>query len=455
MPIFSHIRCLLHPGELSRVNESLRESEEKYRELFDNATDFVYSMDANGIFTSVNKSLMNRLGYSSEEIIGAHISLILSPENLAIAQQMTAKKLAGKATSTQYELEILSKSGKSIPVELSSRLIFKEGKPVGVQGTGRDITERILAEQEQRLAAMVFQSSNEAMMITDADNRIIAVNASFTRQTGYTADEVLGKNPKLLSSKRQDKAFYEQMWHTLTTTGKWQGELWNKRKNGEIFAEWLSINTIFNARSTVHRRVALFSDITQKKESEEQIWKHANFDTLTQLPNRRLFRDRLEQEIKKSHRVGLPIALMFIDLDHFKEVNDTYGHDHGDILLVECARRIVECVREADTVARMGGDEFTVILTEIGEKDSIKRIAQDIIDKLAAPFHLPAGKANVSASIGITLYPQDAADINELLKKADHAMYAAKRLGRNQFACFHALNTPIPHAELQEQPMNK
>jgi diguanylate cyclase (GGDEF)-like protein/PAS domain S-box-containing protein len=452
MPIFSRIRCLIHPGELTRVNKSLRESEEKYRELFDNATDFLYSMDASGIFTSVNKSLMNRLGYTSEEIIGAHISLILSPENLAIAQQMTAKKLAGETTSTQYELEISAKNGDLIPVELSSRLIYKDGKPVGVQGTGRDITERVRAEQEQRLAAMVFQSSNEAMMITDADNRIITVNASFTRMTGYAPDEIIGKDPKVLSSGRQNKDFYEQMWHTLSTTGQWQGELWNKRKDGEIFAEWLSVNTIYNARGWVHRRVALFSDITQKKESDEQIWKHANFDSLTQLPNRRLFRDRLEQEIKKSHRVGLPIALMFIDLDHFKEVNDTYGHDHGDILLAECAQRIVDCVREADTVARMGGDEFTVILTEIGEKDSIKRIAQDIIDKLAAPFHLPGGKANISASIGITLYPQDATDINELLKKADHAMYAAKRLGRNQFACFHAHSTPIPHAEFQELP---
>ena len=338
---------------------------------------------------------------------------------------------------------------------MSSRLIYKDGKPVGVQGTGRDITERVRAEQEQRLAAMVFQSSNEAMMITDADNRIITVNASFTRMTGYAADEIIGKDPKVLSSGRQNKAFYEQMWHTLTTTGQWQGELWNKRKDGEIFAEWLSVNTIYNARGWVHRRVALFSDIAQKKELDEEVWKHANFDSLTQLPNRRLFRDRLEQEIKKSHRVSLPIALMFIDLDHFKAVNDTYGHDHGDILLAESARRIVECVREADTVARMGGDEFTVILTEIGEKDSIRRIAQDIIDKLAMPFHLPGGKANVSASIGITLYPQDATDINELLKKADHAMYAAKRLGRNQFACFHAHSTPTPHAEFQELSASK
>jgi diguanylate cyclase (GGDEF)-like protein/PAS domain S-box-containing protein len=436
MTLKNWIKRLFRPGELRRMDESLRESEAKYRELFDNAIDYLYSTDANGIFTSVNKSLFNRLGYSREEIVGAHIGLILSPENLAIAQQMTARKLAGEAASTQYEMEILSKSGEIISVELSSRLIYQDGKPVGVQGTGRDITERKRAEQEQRLAALVFQSCNEAMMITDADNLIITVNNAFTRITGYLPEEVIGKNPKILNSGRQDQAFYEQMWHTIKTTGQWQGELWNKRKNGEIFAEWLSINTVRNARGFVHRRVALFSDITQKKESDEEIWRHANFDSLTQLPNRRLFRYRLEQEIRKSNRAGLPLALMFIDLDRFKEVNDTLGHDQGDQLLTQTAQRIVECVREADTVARMGGDEFTVILSEIDDMASINRVAQDIIATLEKPFQLPGGHAEVSASMGITFYPRDASNIEDLLKKADKGMYSAKKQGRNQFAYF-------------------
>ncbi len=425
--------------ERKRMEEMLRKSEEQYRELFDNASDFVYSTDPNGIFISANKALVNVLGYSREEIIGDHISKIMSPENFAIAQQMTAKKLSGEVDFTKYELEIISKDGSMIPVELNSRLIRKDGKPAGVQGTGRDISDRREAEQAQRLAVLVYQNSSEAMMIADANNCILAINPAFTQLTGYTQDEAIGRTPKLLSSGRHDQEFYQKMWKQIATTGQWQGELWNKRKNGEMYCERLSINTIFNANGTVHRRVAIFSDITQKKESDELIWKYANFDPLTQLPNRRLFNDRLEQEISKAHRNGLPMALMFIDLDRFKEVNDTLGHAQGDILLGEAAQRITECVRESDTVARMGGDEFTVILSELGDTGGIDRIACKIIARLAEPFQLLGKSVSISASIGIVLYPNDGTEIEELLKKADIAMYAAKEQGRNQYHYFNSV----------------
>ncbi len=450
MSLISRIKLMFKSSERKRVEESLRESEEKYRELFDNASDFVYSTDANGIFTSANRSLISTLGYSREEIIGEHISKILSPENFAIAQQMTVRKLSGEVDATQYELEILSKDGGTIPVELNSRLIHKDGKPAGIQGTGRDISDRKEAEKAQRLAVLVYQNSSEAMMIADADDRIIAINPAFTRLTGYTQDEAIGNNPKMLSSGRQERAFYQQMWRALTTAGQWQGELWNRRKGGELYCEWISINTVFNANGSVHRRVAIFYDITRKKESDELIWKYANFDPLTQLPNRRLFHDRLEQEIRKSHRDGHTMALMFIDLDRFKEVNDTLGHAQGDILLSAAARRIVECVRGSDTVARMGGDEFTVILSELDDVDSVKRVAQNIIDKLALPFQLPDGTVLVSASIGITLYPSDATESEALLKNADQAMYAAKNLGRNRFSYFTAAWTE--HLPLRSNP---
>ena len=430
--------------ERKRMEETLVESEEKYRELFDNANDFVYSTDMNGVFVSANRSLANCLGYDRDELIGAHISMILAPESLAIAQQMTARKLAGEADVTQYELEIVSKDGHATPVELNTKLVHKDGNPVLIQGTGRDITERRKGEEAQRLAALVFKNSNEAVMITNEDNCIISVNPSFTRLTGYAPDEVIGRNPRILSSGRQDQVFYRQMWEKLSTTGKWQGELWNKRKDGGVFAEWLSINTILDANNSVYRRVAIFSDITEKKEFDELIWRHANFDTLTQLPNRRLFGDRLEQEIRKSSRVGLPMALMFIDLDKFKEVNDTLGHAQGDLLLVEAARRITECVRESDTVARMGGDEFTVILSELDDVSSVERIAQNVIDVLARPFQLSDGLVEISASIGISLYPDDAAETEELLKHADKAMYASKNLGRNRFVYFSTARPSSP-----------
>ncbi|MDZ4202304.1 MAG: EAL domain-containing protein [Gallionella sp.] len=287
-----------------------------------------------------------------------------------------------------------------------------------------------------KLAAMVYQHSSEAMAVTDSDNHIIAINPAFTHLTGYSAQEVLGRNPHILSSGRHDRAFYASMWKTLNETGLWQGEIWNRHKSGNIFAESLLINTIYNDDGSPYRRVSLFSDITQKKLSEELIWKQANFDNLTGLPNRRMFHDRLEQEVKKTHRAGLQMALMFMDLDRFKEVNDTLGHDMGDILLREAAHRIASCVRESDTVARLGGDEFTIILGEIEDPDSVDRIAQNILNKLNEPFLLASEVAYVSASIGITLYPDDATSIDALVKNADQAMYAAKDQGRNRYSYF-------------------
>ena len=287
-----------------------------------------------------------------------------------------------------------------------------------------------------QLAATIFESSSESMIITDAENRIITVNPAFTTTTGYTLNEVVGRNPNLLSSGKQHKEFYQEMWHALNTVGHWNGEVWNLRKNGELYAEWLSINIIFNDDGSKRLHVALFSDITIRKQADELIWKHANHDHLTQLPNRRLFRDRLDQSVKMAHRTGDSLALLFIDLDRFKEVNDTLGHDVGDKLLMEAAGRINQCVRKMDTVARMGGDEFTVILSNISDPVYAGNVATSIIRKLGEPFIIGAEVLNVSASIGITLYPADGGNSEQLLKNADIAMYAAKISGRNRFCYF-------------------
>jgi diguanylate cyclase (GGDEF)-like protein/PAS domain S-box-containing protein len=293
-----------------------------------------------------------------------------------------------------------------------------------------------------QLAATIFESSSESMIVTDADNRIITVNPAFTAITGYTIDEVVGRNPRLLSSGKQPKEFYEKMWHALNTVGHWNGEVWNWRKNGELYAEWLSINVIFNTDSSKRLHVALFSDITERKQADELIWKHANYDHLTQLPNRRLFRDRLEQSIKLAHRSNDSLALLFIDLDRFKAINDTLGHDTGDKLLIEAAERINQCVRETDTVARMGGDEFTVILSQISDVSYAGKVAASIIQKLTEPFKIDGAELNVSASIGVAFYPEDGDNSEQLLKNADIAMYAAKNSGRGRFNTFEASIDP-------------
>jgi diguanylate cyclase (GGDEF)-like protein/PAS domain S-box-containing protein len=309
--------------------------------------------------------------------------------------------------------------------------------------------ERKRDDESLRLSSSVFQTSADAIAITDENNRIIAVNPAFTQITQYSQEEVLGQNPKILSSGNQSADFYKTMWQSITTLGKWQGEILNRRKDGEVYSEWLSISTVSDENKKVQQRIAIFSDISEIKRTEAIIWHQANYDTLTGLPNRRLFHDRLSHELKKSERDHIPLALMFIDLDHFKEINDTLGHEAGDFLLQESASRITKCVRDTDTVARLGGDEFTVVLPKLTDTERLENIAGSIISALATPFHIGDLPVYVSASIGITIFPNDANDISSLLKNADQAMYVAKSKGRNQFSYFTSSMQESAHMRLQ------
>ena len=297
---------------------------------------------------------------------------------------------------------------------------------------------RQAAFEELQVAGLVYNNVREGIILTDADNIIVAVNPAFTQMTGYTSAEVLGKNPRVLSSGRQNLDFYRAMWHSLKAKGSWNGEIWNRRKNGSEYVESLSINTIYRDDGTVRLYVAVFSDITLKKQADEMIWQQTNFDQLTGLINRLMFRERLSQALGTAHRNQQHMALMFLDLDHFKEVNDSFGHETGDRLLKETAQRLRHCVRESDTVARLGGDEFTIILEELDNLDDVEHVAQCILQCLAEPFSLADETIYVSASIGLTFYPNDASDIDTLIKNADQAMYAAKNQGRNTYRYFTA-----------------
>ena len=296
--------------------------------------------------------------------------------------------------------------------------------------------QRMAGEESLRIAASVYDTSSEGILITDASNLIIAINPAFTRITGYTIDEVIGKNPSILNSGRHDQAFFKAMWHEINTTGQWQGEIWDRRKNDEIYPKRMMINTVYNEDGIVQRRIAMFTDITQKAQAEQLIWKQANFDFLTGLPNRQMFHDRLDQEIKKSNRNNLQLALLFIDLDHFKEINDNFGHDVGDAMLKEAALRLSQCIRETDTLSRLGGDEFTVIIGQLDDFSIVERVAQDILNKMTDAFQLGNEVAYISASVGIALYPDDASTNETLLTSADQAMYAAKQRGRNRYHYF-------------------
>ena len=315
--------------------------------------------------------------------------------------------------------------------------------------THQDISAQKDWEQQSRLSRLLYEYSGEAMMLSDASNNILAINPAFTRVTGYSAEQVVGKNPRLLSSGRQDGEFYRRMWQSLHETGVWQGEIWNRRADGREYAEWLTIRVLRDREGQPQQYMAMFSDITEKKQSRQLLWRQANYDAVTGLPNRQLFLDRLTLEIRKAMRASESMALFMIDLDHFKDVNDALGHSRGDQLLTAVAHRIGAAVRESDTVARVGGDEFTVILAGISGVAVLDRVAGHILDALSQPFALDGETIFVSASIGIAVCPNDAWDGESLLHDAEQALYAAKSEGRACARYFRARNQEESLAKLR------
>ncbi|MGZ8157239.1 MAG: putative bifunctional diguanylate cyclase/phosphodiesterase [Methylobacter sp.] len=439
----------VHQIELEMQNEELlsaqaeiEDSLKRYTELYDMAPVGYLTLGRDGTIHQINLKAAKQLGLFRSQLKQQRFSVFLSADSLPVFNDFLSGVFAGR-TAQSCELTLF-------PADQSPTLIvYIEAIANDDAQTCRailvDITERKGNEEKLKLADLVYQAIGEAIMVADADNRIITVNPAFTELTGYTLQEAAGQSTTLLKSGYQNETFYQMMWHALETTGQWQGEIWNRRKNGEIYLEWLTINTVYDDQNNVRHRVATFSDITDQKHAEQTIWQQANFDSLTGLPNRHMFYERLAQEMKKSRRVGLPLALLFLDLDHFKDVNDTLGHCKGDLLLKEMAQRLLACVRSTDTVARLGGDEFTIILAELHEQDSIERLAQEILCQLTKPFELAGEVAYVSVSIGITLYPEDTDDIDVLIKNADQAMYAAKDQGRN---CRHYFTISMQEAAL-------
>lgn len=282
-------------------------------------------------------------------------------------------------------------------------------------------------EEHTRLTAKVFANAAEGILVTDTQARIVSVNKAFTEITGYPTEEVMGQNPKLLSSEQHIPEFYKVMWTTLLETGEWQGEIWNRHKNGTAYPLWLTISAIKDEQGKTTNYMGIFIDITSNKQAEEHLRYQATHDPLTNLPNRNLFQDRLKQVIAQASRSKRQIAVMMMDLDNFKPVNDTLGHAIGDLLLKETAKRLISCMRECDTAARLGGDEFTVLLTELSDPPDTAVIAQRILDKISQPFIFGERKCTVTASIGISFYPAHGNDPETLLKNADEAMYRAKK----------------------------
>jgi len=310
--------------------------------------------------------------------------------------------------------------------------------------------------RDLQLAAKVFDNSAEGIIITDRDNNIISVNRAFSEITGFSAEEAVGKNPHILSSGRQGPEFYSAMWHTLQEIGHWQGELWNRRKNGEVFPQWLTISVERDPQGEITHHIALFTDITQHKYDEERIERLAYYDPLTDLPNRVLLQDRLTQALAAAQRNRESAAILMLDLDRFKNINESLGHAVGDEVLQAVAERLRNCVREADTVARLGGDEYLIVMAEANGAQDIAQYAQKIIDAFIAPVKLEKQELGVTLSIGISVFPNDGDDEQTLMKNADSAVYSAKQAGRNTYQFYtRDMNASILEALMIENSLRR
>lgn len=301
------------------------------------------------------------------------------------------------------------------------------------------LIERLEGELvHHKIATTVFDATSEGIVVTGEDHKILHVNAAFYKTTGFTSQEVVGKTPRILSSGRQDKAFYEKMWRSIQAEGVWQGEIWNRRKNGEIYPEWLTINSVVDVNGAVTNYVGVFSDISLHKELQRSLHKLAYYDHLTSLPNRTLFRDRLDHAIAMTKRDGACFALLFIDLDNFKHINDALGHRIGDEVLTEIGRRLQSGLRETDTASRLGGDEFAALITNYKSEDVLAKVVESLFDQLNGHVIIEGYEVFVTVSIGVARFPQDATNAEILLSNADIAMYRAKNAGREQICYYTA-----------------
>lgn len=395
-----------------------------------------------------NQGFAHLLGYDVETLNGYAVKdLFAAPSESRPPFSQVDENTEGPQ-SFAYQTSLRTRHGDVLDVEVSGTQACIKGKClrfIVVQRAG------VCGQQDSsvQLARLVYEHSAQAIVVTDKQGIVVDANPAFSDITGYSLEEMKGRNMSALSSSRQSPDFYKQMWQTLSQTGQWEGDIWNRRKNGEEYAERLHISTIWNADGTVYRRIGLFSDITQHKKREALILRQANHDFLTGLPNRQYFQERLQMAMDEADQSGGSFALIFLDLDLFKEVNDTYGHSVGDQLLKEVGQRLLSCVRTTDTVARVGGDEFTIILPQVPDTAVLDRICTQILSAVAKPYLLEGESLTVSASLGITFYPQDGSSAEDLLKHADMAMYAAKDSGRNQYCFFLPAMGQAVHARAQ------
>ncbi len=429
--------------ERKRMETALHEAKEELAAVYRCAPLGVITLKTDGRVKLWNPAAENILGWKETEVVGnvlPNISAMLTHRHRVSGNRPLAvhdEAIKGR------EIQQLKKDG--TPVDLSVSLASVRdvaGQAAGIVCIVEDISRRLRDAEKLRLSGKIFENTQEGILVTDAQGVILAVNQAFVAVTGYTAADAIGRKPNLLNSGLHDRSFYQEMWRLLIKDGHWRGDIWNRRKNGEIYPEWINISAIRDDDGNLSNYVAIFSDISKAKENEESLLRLAHFDALTGLPNRFLFQDHVALALAQAERNGKQVAILFLDLDHFKTINDTLGHRAGDNVLIEAAQRLAACLRAGDTLSRFGGDEFMAVLPDLdtsngGSNDAAASVADKLLATLARPFIVEGQEVRISTSIGIALYPQDGQQLNVLSNAADAAMYRAKQRGRNTY-CFSA-----------------
>jgi len=429
-------------SERKRAELALKEAKALNEAIVENAPLMIFLKEASSLrYVVLNRSGEELLGFDRSALIGKSDLDFFPPDQAEHFMRKDREVLGGNLGVQDTPLEPVQTAKKGLRFLHTRKVGIRggDGQMKYLLGISEDITESKNAQERLLLTANVFTHAREGILIADAAGIIVDVNESFSRITGYSREQALGQKPHILSSGHQSPEFYRAMWTALHRDGQWYGEIWNRRQNGEVYAEMLNISAVSDDRGQVQNYVALFSDITAIKENEKKLEHMAHYDVLTGLPNRVLLADRLNQAMTQSIRRSQQLAVVYLDLDGFKSINDSHGHEHGDRLLTHVASRMKHALREGDTLARMGGDEFVAVLIDLSDGQAAAPLLNRLLSAAAEPVQLGDLILQTSASLGVTVYPQtESLDADQLLRQADQAMYQAKLAGKNRFHFFDA-----------------
>lgn len=401
-------------------------------------------LDAQGRIQFSNGRLCQLLNRNANELFDSCLfGRYLAASDRALLERLYPDGVQNTLFPAEFESELLANSENPSRFVSWHSFIWRDyyGRAKGTMLIGDDLTALHHEQEQTSLYVRAFEATAHAILVTDLQGTILSVNQAFTKLTGYSREEALGSNPRIFKSGRHDPAFYKAMWTSVLTTGHWHGDLWDRHKDGSIYSKYLSISAIKNPAGELTHFIGILYDNSERKTIEERLEHLAHYDALTGLPNRSLLRDRMEQAVERAIRLNTKMAMLYLDLDHFKNINDTLGHATGDVLLRAVAQRMKTCVRGVDTIARLGGDEFVVLIPDISDVGDIRTVTEKLITALVQPYTLEGQSVVCTPSIGISIYPDDGNQMDDLMKHADTAMYKAKQSGRGNFKFF---NTPAP-----------